>query len=59
MTREGEDRFLKEIDQELRSISTKLKKTLSQAQTVLKEHSKDAEESEDVDEEEKRDDGVG
>ncbi len=53
MTTKGEDHFLKEIDQELCSISTKLKKTLSQTQTVLKEHCKDAEETETVGGEEK------
>ncbi|MDY6988220.1 MAG: hypothetical protein SWQ30_09205 [Thermodesulfobacteriota bacterium] len=52
MDPKGKDRFIEEVDQELRSIDARLKKVLSQADQLLQEHSKDTEAIEESPEEE-------
>ena len=56
MVVDGKDHFLEEIDQELSSINTRLKKVFSETEAILKEHCRDTEEAEGGDEKEK--DGV-
>jgi hypothetical protein len=46
MAPDEKDHFLEEVDQELRSISTRLKKVLSKTEAVLKEHCRDTQETE-------------
>ncbi|MDY6951625.1 MAG: hypothetical protein SWE60_08940 [Thermodesulfobacteriota bacterium] len=46
------DRFIEEVDQELRSIDARLKKVLSQTDELLQEHSRDREQPEEGTEEE-------
>jgi hypothetical protein len=51
MKPDGEDKFIEELDRELRSIESRLKKVLSEADVLLKEHTREttvAEEGEEV-----------
>ena len=41
MGRENEDRFLEQIDAELRSVNSKLKKVLGDAEALLREYNND------------------
>ncbi|MDY6838881.1 MAG: hypothetical protein SWH78_13010 [Thermodesulfobacteriota bacterium] len=46
MDQKEKDRFIVEVDKELRSIEARLKKVLSQADELLQEHSRDREQPE-------------
>ncbi len=58
MEPKGKDPFIEEVDRELRSIDARLKKVLTEAETLFKEHSKEtaepAEESDEKDSVESR-----
>ena len=41
MEPKGKDPFIEEVDRELRSIDARLKKVLTEAETLLTEHSKE------------------
>jgi hypothetical protein len=52
MDQKRKERFIEEVDQELRSIDARLRKVLSEADALLREHSKGTEETQDTHEEE-------
>ena len=52
MTSDGNDKFIEEVDRELRSVESRLKKVLSEADALLKEHGRDMGEAKENDERE-------
>jgi len=46
----NKDKFIEEVDRELRSIESRLKKVLSEADALLKEHARDTGEADENDE---------